>query len=215
MRIALASCCRRSLRLHGGSETRTGNRKRNRQNQSEIYLPHATHLSETRRCPPVYFLNACRKRASCRPFMSAIQFLLIADANSLLMATRKRSRKTPSPAKRAKTVTRKQSTAQRVAERARWVNQTLREMPILEKLGQLLMVPFFGRFTSRESHDFQQLLRAIEEQHVGGFMLATSPGPLGILRAQVYPTAELTNELQDHARIPLLFGADFERGTVM
>ncbi len=46
-------------------------------------------------------------------------------------------------------------------------------------------------------------------------MLATRQGPQGIARAQVYPTAELTNDLQDHAEIPLLFGADFERGTVM
>jgi beta-N-acetylhexosaminidase len=88
-------------------------------------------------------------------------------------------------------------------------------MSLAEKLGQLLMVPFFGRFTSTDSTEYRELLRAVEEQHVGGFMLATRAGPQGIARAQVYPTAELTNDLQDHARIPLLFGADFERGTVM
>jgi beta-N-acetylhexosaminidase len=88
-------------------------------------------------------------------------------------------------------------------------------MPLAEKLGQLLMVPFFGRFTPEDGADFQELVRAVEEQRVGGFMLATRPGPQGILRAQVYPTAQLTNELQRRAQIPLLVGADFERGTVM
>jgi beta-N-acetylhexosaminidase len=118
------------------------------------------------------------------------------------MATRKRSRKTT-------------PRSQRAAGTAKWVEQTFRKMSLAEKLGQLLMVPFFGRFTSTDSSEYQELLRAVEEQRVGGFMLATRPGPQGIARAQVYPTAELTNDLQDHAQIPLLFGADFERGTVM
>ena len=118
------------------------------------------------------------------------------------MATRKRSRKsTPRP--------------KRAAGNAKWVEQTFRKMSLAEKLGQLLMVPFFGRFTSTDSPEYHELLRAVEEQRVGGFMLATRVGPQGIARAQVYPTAEITNELQHHAQIPLLFGADFERGTVM
>lgn len=118
------------------------------------------------------------------------------------MATRKRSRKTtPRP--------------KRTAGNAKWVEQTFRKMSLAEKLGQLLMVPFFGRFTSTDSAEYKELLRAVEEQRVGGFMLATRQGPQGIARAQVVPTAELTNELQAHAEIPLLFGADFERGAVM
>jgi beta-N-acetylhexosaminidase len=118
------------------------------------------------------------------------------------MATHKRSRKT--------TPRRKRPTGN-----AKWIEQTFREMSLAEKLGQLLMVPFFGRFTSADSPEYKELLRAVEEQHVGGFMLATRVGPQGIARAQVYPTAELTNALQVRAQIPLLFGADFERGTVM
>src|ERR1700684_932695 len=118
------------------------------------------------------------------------------------MATPKRPRKsTPRP--------------QRTVGNAKWVEQTFRKMSLAEKLGQLLMVPFFGRFTSTDSSEYRKLLRAVAEQSVGGFMLATRQGPQGIARAQVYPTAELTNDLQDHTEIPLLFGADFERGTVM
>jgi len=118
------------------------------------------------------------------------------------MPTRKRSRKTTPRPKRG-------------ASNENWVDQTLQKMSLAEKLGQLLMVPFFGRFTSTDSPEYHELLRAVEEQRVGGFMLATRMGAQGIARAQVYPTAELTNNLQDHAKVPLLFGADFERGTVM
>jgi beta-glucosidase-like glycosyl hydrolase/CubicO group peptidase (beta-lactamase class C family) len=45
--------------------------------------------------------------------------------------------------------------------------------------------------------------------------VGTTRGPLGIERSQVYPTAELTNELQRRAKVPLLIGADFESGTGM
>jgi beta-N-acetylhexosaminidase len=131
------------------------------------------------------------------------------------MATRKRSRKT-TPRKKHRAKTRHNSSAaNRGKANAKWVQHTLSKMQLHEKLGQLLMVQFFGRFTSADSAEYHELLRAVEEQRVGGFMLATRQGPQGIQRAQVYPTAELINDLQGHAEIPLLFGADFERGTIM
>lgn len=88
-------------------------------------------------------------------------------------------------------------------------------MTLREKLGQLLMVPYFGAFASAESPEYQEILRQVRENYVGGLILATSRGPLGIRRSQVYPTAVITNELQRLARIPLIVGADFESGTGM
>lgn len=88
-------------------------------------------------------------------------------------------------------------------------------MTLREKLGQLLMVPFFGGFASSESGDHKGVVRQVEENRVGGLILATARGPLGIRRSQVYATAEIANELQRRAKIPLLIGADFESGTRM
>jgi len=88
-------------------------------------------------------------------------------------------------------------------------------MTLREKLGQMLMPHYFGVFTSAESAEYRQLLHQVAENHVGGFIVATERSPLGIERSQVYPTAVLTNELQRHAKIPLLIGADFESGTGM
>jgi len=88
-------------------------------------------------------------------------------------------------------------------------------MSLAEKIGQLLMVPCFGGFASHDSADYKNLIHLVRKLHVGGFMLATRPGPHGIEKGRVYPTAALTNELQAHSQIPLLFGADFERGTAM
>jgi beta-N-acetylhexosaminidase len=98
---------------------------------------------------------------------------------------------------------------------ARWVEQTLRKMNLRERLGQMLMVPFFGGFRSAEDAEYGEVIRQVEENQVGGLILATARGPLGIKRSQVYPTAVTANELQRRARIPLLIGADFESGTRM
>jgi beta-N-acetylhexosaminidase len=96
-----------------------------------------------------------------------------------------------------------------------WVEATLKKMTLREKLGQMLMPYYFGVFTSTDSPSYKELLRQVEENHVGGFILGTQRGPLGIERSQVYPTAALTNELQKYAKTPLLIGADFETGTGM
>jgi len=99
------------------------------------------------------------------------------------------------------------------AARNTWVEQTLRKMSLREKLGQMLMVTFFGVFDSAESPEYREVLREVEENHVGGLIIVTDRGPLGIERSQVYPTAVMTNELQRRANVPLLVGADFEAGT--
>jgi beta-N-acetylhexosaminidase len=98
---------------------------------------------------------------------------------------------------------------------AAWVESTLKKMTLREKLGQMLMPHYFGVFTSAESGDYKALQHQVEENHVGGFIVGTERGPLGIERSQVYPTAVLTNELQKRAKVPLLIGADFESGTGM
>ena len=68
----------------------------------------------------------------------------------------------------------------------------------------LLALCLFGVFTSAESATYKELLHEVEVNHVGGFLVGTQRGPLGIERSQVYPTAQLTNELQKRAKVPLL-----------
>ncbi len=96
-----------------------------------------------------------------------------------------------------------------------WVTQTLKKMTLREKLGQMLMVPYFAVFHPSESAAYKDILREVEDNHVGGVIIMTGRGPLGLRRSQVYPTAVMLNELQRRARIPLLVSADFEAGTRM
>jgi beta-N-acetylhexosaminidase len=97
----------------------------------------------------------------------------------------------------------------------RWVVHTLKKMTLEEKLGQLVMVFYYGGFISSESAQYKELLRRVEVNHIGGFVVQTRGSPIGVERSQVYPTALLANQLQSHAKVPLLIGADFERGTAM
>jgi beta-N-acetylhexosaminidase len=97
----------------------------------------------------------------------------------------------------------------------RWVAQTLKKMSLDEKVGQVFAVWAYGGFMSTESPEYRELLRDVEEKHIGSFALQTQDSPLGIDRSQVYPTAVLVNTLQSHAKVPLLVAADFERGTSM
>lgn len=101
------------------------------------------------------------------------------------------------------------------AASSKWVEQTLQKMTLREKLGQMLMVSYFGVFNSTESPAYKEIIHQVEENHVGGLIIVTDRGPLGLERSQVYPTAVITNELQRRAKIPLLVGADFESGTGM
>ncbi len=97
----------------------------------------------------------------------------------------------------------------------KWVQQTLAKMTLDEKLGQMVMVYYWGRFTSTEDSDFHDLLREVKENHIGGLILQAQRTPTGVERSQVYPTAALSNELQRAAKVPLLVAADFENGTAM
>jgi beta-N-acetylhexosaminidase len=101
------------------------------------------------------------------------------------------------------------------SDAAAWVAKTLRGMTLEEKLGQLLMVPYFGGFTSEESPEFREWRRLVEQNQVGGLILHTRIGPLGIERSEAYPAAAIANLLQRRAKIPLLVSGDFERGTAM
>src|SRR5438876_1584497 len=88
-------------------------------------------------------------------------------------------------------------------------------MTVDEKIGQLLFTTYYGGFTSTDSPAYRQLLHDVQDLHVGGFIVITHGSPLGIVKSQAYPTAVLANQLQTKSKLPLLVGADFERGTAM
>jgi len=145
--------------------------------------------------------------------------LLISVSIIFLMANNARSQSRSTPAKKtseeesaapAKTLALKLPPAANA-----WVESTLRKMSVDEKIGQLLFTTYHGSFTPADAPAYQQLLHDVQNLHVGGFINVTRGSPLGFVKSQAYPTAVLINQLQAKSKLPLLVGADFERGTAM
>jgi beta-N-acetylhexosaminidase len=99
------------------------------------------------------------------------------------------------------------------SEQQKWVDTTLRQMTLEEKVGQLLFATYHGSFTASDSNTYAQMMQNIDDLHVGGFITITHGSPLGIVKDQAYPTAVLANQLQSKSKYPLLIGADYERGS--
>src|ERR1700682_3769161 len=145
--------------------------------------------------------------------------LLIPVAILFLMAHSARSQNRGTSAKKSaakESAAASRNTAKKLSPTANaWVEPTLRKMTADEKIGQLLFTTYHGSFTATDSAAYQQILHDVKDLHVGGFINITHGSPLGIVKSQAYPTAVLNKQLQSKSKLPLLIGADFERGTAM
>src|SRR2546426_6352276 len=145
--------------------------------------------------------------------------LLISVAIFFLMAHSARSQNRGTSAKKsaakASTVASRNAAKKLSPGAIAWVESTLRKMAVDEKIGQLLFTTYHGSFTSTDAAAYQQILHDVNDLHVGGFINITHGSPLGVVKSQAYPTAVLNNQLQAKSKLPLLIGADFERGTAM
>ncbi len=127
---------------------------------------------------------------------------------------------TPAPSTKNASGAKKNSATSKPSQKlspaaAEWVESTLGRMTLDEKVGQLIFATCHGSFTPTDAPAYAEMMRDVEKLHVGGFINITQGSPLGIVKSQAYPTAVLTNQLQAKSKLPLLIGADFERGTAM
>lgn len=88
----------------------------------------------------------------------------------------------------------------------KWVRDTLKRMPLDEKIGQMFLADAYITFWNRDSEPYKQLQHHIVDNKVGGVL---------IFRSEVWPTAILTNRWQELAKVPLLISADLEMGPGM
>src|SRR5229473_4544976 len=140
----------------------------------------------------------------------SILFLMAHHARSQSRSTSSKKNVADESATPARRAVKKLSTAAND-----WVESTLRNMSVEEKIGQLLFTTYHGSFTAKDAPAYQQILHDVNDLHVGGFIVITHGSPLGIVKSQAYPTAALINQMQAKSRLALLVGADFERGTAM
>ncbi len=84
-----------------------------------------------------------------------------------------------------------------------WAARTLAGLTLEEKVGQLLMPWVVGDFAPEGSASHDRALRYLQEQHVGGIIMSVG-SPTEV--------AAKINDLQRHAKHPLLVAADLETG---
>jgi beta-N-acetylhexosaminidase len=149
-----------------------------------------------------------------------VRFLLLISVATLFLMNHNARSQSPSASAKKSAVNASAAPARSPAKKLSpsanaWVESTMRKMTVDEKIGQLLFTTYHGSFTPVDAAAYQQIMHDVNDLHVGGFINVTRMSPLGIVKSQAYPTAVLMNQLQAKSKLPLLVGADFERGTAM
>jgi beta-N-acetylhexosaminidase len=88
----------------------------------------------------------------------------------------------------------------------KWVRDTLKNLSLDEKIGQMFMADGNAIFMNREVDAYQQIEHHIKDNKVGGILW---------FRSDVWATAVLTNRWQEMSKLPLLVSADLEMGLGM
>ncbi|HEX9120722.1 MAG TPA: glycoside hydrolase family 3 N-terminal domain-containing protein [Terriglobales bacterium] len=97
----------------------------------------------------------------------------------------------------------------------KWAQKTLKKLTLEEKIGQMLLVWARAEFLNLDSPEYTRLHQMIRQYHIGSFGLTVPVDGPFVLRNQPYEAAMITNQLQLASDLPLLIGADFERGLSM
>lgn len=97
----------------------------------------------------------------------------------------------------------------------RWAQKTLKKLSLEEKIGQLFMVRVQAQFFDLRNPDYVRLQEQIAKYHLGSVLLTVpAEGPF-LYKTEPYEAAMLVNQLQKESKLPLIVGADFERGLSM
>ncbi len=95
------------------------------------------------------------------------------------------------------------------------VRKWMRGMSLHDKVAQLVIMPVYGEVTNTRSATFRKYQHFVRDLHVGGVIVTGHVTNGTVRNAEPFAMAALLNRLQKASRVPLLVGADFERGTSM
>jgi beta-N-acetylhexosaminidase len=95
------------------------------------------------------------------------------------------------------------------------VRRWMKSMTLRDEVAQLVFIEFHGGSPNTRSRDYQKFVRLIRDTRVGGLILTNAANGRGVQKAEPYALAAFLNRMQRLARLPLLVGADFERGASM
>ena len=95
------------------------------------------------------------------------------------------------------------------------VNKWLQSMTLRDEVAQMIMVPFSGKLLHPRTKAFRDFTRLVAVEHVGGLILVNVTQGRLVAKAEPLDVASFLNRMQRIAKVPLLVGADLERGASM
>jgi beta-N-acetylhexosaminidase len=98
------------------------------------------------------------------------------------------------------------------SERGRWVDQTLNRLSLEEKVGQMLQIRVYGDYPDFNNLAYRFVVDEIQKYHIGSVDLAARMSGPNLVKGNPLQVAAITNQLQQDSNLPLLVGADIERG---
>lgn len=91
----------------------------------------------------------------------------------------------------------------------------MKSLSVREQAAQLVILPFYGDDLNSQSPDYARYKRLVSELRVGGLILLNRVRYGAVEKARSHDVAAFLNRMQRLARLPLLVGGDFERGSSM
>ncbi len=89
-------------------------------------------------------------------------------------------------------------------------------MTLRDQVAQLVFIPFYGTAPNVRTAQYRKFVRLIQTTKVGGLILLNaSNGRGGVVKAEPHALGAFLNRMQRLATVPLMVGADFERGASM
>jgi beta-N-acetylhexosaminidase len=95
------------------------------------------------------------------------------------------------------------------------VRRWMRGMTLRDEVAQLVFIPFYGQAPNTRTAQYRKFMRLIRETKVGGLILLNSSNGRTTPKAEPYALAAFLNRMQRTTRVPLMVGADLERGASM
>lgn len=88
-------------------------------------------------------------------------------------------------------------------------------MSLRQKIAQLIVVHSYGEVSSQSSKEWRDLVHAVRDLQVGGVTVVNRVVSGSVRSVRPDTVAAFLNRLQRLSRVPLIAGADFERGASM
>ena len=95
-----------------------------------------------------------------------------------------------------------------------WAEETLKNLSLEEKVGQLFMIRMRVDLLDRRSPSYFELRNNIRKYHIGSLAMSASSQGRARDGRRRHEVVTLLNQLQEESKIPLLVAGDFERGVL-